>query len=270
VGYVVGPLMAGLIGSVDARRPLWVAIMLYGISAVIFIGQQLVWRGRRAHPVVEKHIYHEHTFKQEWRLWRSYGQVLWPLLALTFMIVLLDATFFSIGPVFGESLAQLHGWGGLFITMYTVPSVLMGMFTGVLARPFGKKRVAFIAGIMAGLGMIAMSQFQSVPLILLTTFIGSCGLSVMFPELSAAYQDYVTRSPHSGNDLIGLTAIAGSSAYILGPLLSGWLSDHIGAANVFGLWGIILVVMSLAALVLVPRKIRLPQYELSRVLRRRH
>lgn len=271
VGWVIGPLVAGMIVEQNQTLPLLLAVVLYSVAALVYLTQKLLFRPLKQAAVSNKKVATSHSFRQELKIWQTYGRIIWPLLGLMFLIVVVDATFFSIGPVYGEGLAATHPLGGLFITMYTVPSVVLGMLTGVLARPLGKKRTAFVAGVLAGVGLITMSQMGSVPLILVTTFLASCGLSLIFPELSAVFEDFVARSRQTGNDLVGLAAISSSAAYVLGPIAAGFLSDHIGSQSVFGVWGLAILFLSVMAFVVVPRKIKLPQQKLIRTLRvRRH
>ena len=55
-------------------------------------------------------------------------------------------------------------------------------------------------------------------------------------------------------------------AYIVGPIFSGFLATVVGNQGSFGVVGLILCVISLVALVSVPRKIKLPQTQLEVIL----
>lgn len=269
LAWVIGPLIAAYLDSLDPKYPYFFA--LFGFSTAIFLF--LFHRSKKtkiAAVVSVSKKYKGRGFAQELRIWAVCAKAFWPLMFMQFMFEIIDSTFFSIGPVFAETLHAQSPLGNLFLTAYTLPSLILGVLSGVFAQPFGKKRAAFAAGIIAGSGLIAMSRVHSVELVLLTTFFASMGMAVIYPEVSAVFEDFVGRGKSIGNDIVGLTAIMGSISYVIGPVANGFLYDHIGAQAVFGLWGSIILVFSLFALFTVKRKIHLPQTEVTQLLAAKH
>lgn len=264
IGWVIGPLMASYLDGVNSRYPLFFAIAGFSIAIFLFFFQKRVHRTIHASPA--KIRAERHGFFQELRIWKTYGRIFWPLLFLIFMVEIIDSTFFSIGPVFAENLHEIHPLGSLFIAMYTVPGLIFGALSGYVSRPFGKKRAAFGAGIVAGVGLMILSQVQSVELILGTTFFASMGIAIIYPEVAAVFEDYIARAKHSGNDIVGLSAIIASISYVVGPITNGYLSDRVGTQAVFGLWGSIIAIFSLIALLTVKRKLHLPQSKIAKLL----
>lgn len=265
VGLVIGPIAAALLIDMNTQYPFIFSLGAYMIAGFLFcIG--FVFHKRQHHVSAYEQVKPARKFKEELRIWKKYIHVLWPLLLLMFVFFLIDSTFFSIGTVFGETLHARHSWGELFISAYTVPGLIFGVLVGVMAKPFGKKRAAFLSGIVAGVGLIAMSQLQTVPGILFATFMGSVGLAVMFPMLCAIFEDYVARAGKFGNDMIGLTAIMGSIGYVIGPIVNGFLSDRIGTQAVFGIWGFIELFLSFLSLAIVRRKVKLPRHEIEEIV----
>ena len=267
VAWVVGPLIATYLDSLNPKYPYFFAI--FGFSVAIFLF--LFTRGKKSKLPAKtvasrKKKSSAHGFIQEFKIWMVCAKAFWPLMFMQFMFEIIDSTFFSIGPTYAEELQSKSHLGGLFLTMYTLPSLIFGVLTGVLARPFGKKRAAFISGIVAGAGLIAMSRVHSVELILITTFFASVGMAVIYPEVAAVFEDFVCRGNKIGNDIVGLTAIMASCSYVIGPILNGYLYDHIGAQAVFGLWGTIILIFSIFALFTVKRKIHVPQTEVTHLL----
>lgn len=265
IGLVIGPLAAAALIDMNTQYPFIFALGAYMIASFLFfVG--FVLHKRQHHVSAYAQVKPAHKFKEELLIWKKYIHVLWPLLSIMFTYFLIDSTFFSIGTVFGEALHDRHALGWLFITAYTIPGLIFGVLVGIVAKPFGKKRAAFLAGVLAGVGLITMSQLQTVPGILFATFVGSIGLALSFPLLCAVFEDYVARAGKFGNDMIGLTAIMGSIGYVVGPIVNGFLADHIGTQAVFGMWGGIMLFLSFLALAVVKRKVKVPHREIEEIL----
>lgn len=266
VGWVIGPLIASNLYDVDPIMPVRFAIFAY-FAGLIFLGilALVAHKGKKAPRNESEFVMAHRSFATEVSIWKTYGKVLWPLLLFTLLYFFIESAFFSIGPIYGEQLKGIHPWGGLFVSLYSVPGLFVGFLLSILSKPFGKKRLSFIGGIIAGLGFIAMGFTQSIPVILFLTFMAAIGMCVWQPALDAVFQDYVGRAKSFGNDLIGLTAMAGSLSYIVGPIVNGLLSEYIGEQNVFVFWGVVALLYSTLLFFIVKRKVHLPQTEVAHV-----
>ncbi len=264
IAWVFGPIIASFLFDTNQNYPLFFSLAMFSTAIFLF----LFLNGKSHKPALPepKKQPHSHGFLQEFKIWRACFKAFWPLLIMMALFQLIDSAFFSIGPVFAEDLQGLSHLGGLFIATYTVPSLIFGVLTGFFARPFGKKRAAFGAGVIAGIGLIMMSHVHTVELILGTTFFGSMGLALVYPELEAVFEDFVSRGKNTSNDIVGLTAIISSISYVIGPIVNGVVSEKIGTQAVFGIWGWIILVFSILAIFIVKRKIHLPQHELATLL----
>lgn len=258
--WVVGPILASTLYSVQMILPVRVAIGAYAISLSLFalLGWLGAYRRKESTEAVRRI---PHTFGQEFAIWKVYGKVLWPLLAFTMLYFFIESAFFSIGPLFAEHLKAINPLGAFFVSLYSIPGLFVGFLITRLSKPYGKKRLAFSGALIAGIGFLLMGFSTGVGLILALTFFASMGLCIWYPAISAVFQDYVARAKEFGNDLIGLTAMAGSFSYIVGPILNGFLSDTIGHQGVFAFWGIISLLYALFLFFHVKRKIRLPSSE---------
>jgi MFS family permease len=63
--------------------------------------------------------------------------------------------------------------------------------------------------------------------------------------------------------MFGLSSSMFSLAYIIGPVVSGWLVTLVGEIGSFVVLGEITVVVAGLLLLVTPRKLRLPQQELT-------
>ncbi|MEP7166739.1 MAG: MFS transporter [Candidatus Woesebacteria bacterium] len=265
IAWIIGPLLATTLIAVEDILPLRVAIGIYAFGLVIAGLYVWVTSGKKHHEHHAEQVV-SRSFGTELAVWKKYGRVIWPLLVLNILFYIIESAFFSVGPLFAEHLKAQNIWGGSFVSMYSIPGLVAGFLVMSLAKPFGKKRLAYSAGILAGLGLVAVSITSSVGMILMLTFIASIGLCLLQPALSAVFEDFIARSGATGNDLIGLTAMSGSFAYIIGPILNGVLNDQFGEQAVFGIWGAVLVIYSVALFFIVKRKVKLPQAEVVVVI----
>lgn len=269
VGWVIGPFLAGRLHVMHPTFPFLGAIGFYSVALLLFLFLRLA-DPKRITKTTHHHVKHKaRSFAKEIRVWFTYGHRIWHLLGLTLLLYLIDSAFFSIGPLFEEQLQKESKLGSFFISMYTIPGVFMGLLTGILAKPYGKKKAAFVGGMVGGVGLFLLSRVGEIQMVLFTAFIGAIGLAVLHPELEAVYEDFVARSKEAGSDIVGISALMGSIGYVIGPIVNGYLADRIGAQAVFGLWGILLTGYSIVLFFIVKRKIRLPQQAVHRILRKR-
>jgi predicted MFS family arabinose efflux permease len=265
IAWVIGPLLATVLIAIDDSLPLRVAIGIYALGLVtaglyVWLSSGKKRHEHQAHQVIAR------SFGTELAIWRKYGRAIWPLLGLNILFFVIESAFFSVGPLLGEQLKMHHPLGGSFVSMYSIPGLIVGFLVMKLSKPFGKKRLAYSAAILGGLGLMAVGIADSVGMILACSFIAAIGLCLLQPALAAVFEDFVARSGETGNDLIGLTAMSGSFAYIIGPILNGALNDQFGEQAVFGIWGAILVIYSIVLFFIVKRKIKLPQAQVATVI----
>lgn len=265
VAWVIGPLLATFLLVIDDTLPLRVAIGIYAFALVVAGLYVWVSSGKKHHEHQAQQIVNR-SFGTELVIWKKYGKVIWPLLGLNVLFFVIESAFFSVGPLLGEHLRMQHPLGGAFVSMYSIPGLIVGFLVMRLSKPFGKKRLAYSAGVLGGLGLMAVGMADSVGMILACSFIAAIGLCLLQPALAAVFEDFVARSGGTGNDLIGLIAMSGSFSYIIGPICNGILNDQFGEQAVFGIWGAILVLYSIALFFIVKRKIKLPQAQVQGVI----
>lgn len=265
ISFVIGPFIASEFGGPNLQTALYIAFTLYILAIIMFIffKGQIIWHASTITAMADNP---GRSFFQELKIWKTFSISLWPLLIFLLLFYLIDSAFYSVGPLVAEYIKEQSNLGSLFLSLYTLPGLATGLLASWLAKPFGKKRIAFLAGIVSG-GFLVLMSFQTSPsAILVTTFLAAVGLGIIFPELLAVFENYVSRVGKSGNDLIGLTALFASLAYVLGPIANGIFYQIWGYEFVFRFWGILLTLYSVLLFFLVPRKVRMPQQEIEEAL----
>lgn len=268
IAYMLGPLIAGFLYDLYAKLPFAAAFnLVIACALALFIFLQ-------AAPSESKKTLESFQAKSvpvsEIKIWELLLHRIWPLWLFVFALFLIDATFWTIGAVLSENLKQTTPLGGLLLTMYEIPTLFVGWLAGRVARPFGKKRTAFVMAILDGTILIFAGQIKSVPILLLLVFCSAFCVSFSIPEIMAVFEDYVARLKLFSQEMINIERSAENMAYTLGPAVAGILAGIVGYQPTFSLMGGFLILVSALAFLVVPRKIRLPQQELETVAAVKH
>lgn len=262
LAYLLGPIVATQLIDLHADAPHYGALAFFTSG---MFGLFLFMRTHRKHhqtaalqPVLEKKSrFHEIM------LWKTLGKRIWPIYFFLFSMILVDSSFWTVGTLASEELRQTHFIGGYLIPLSSLPALFMMFIVGRLAQPFGKKRVAFISGLFSGGTLLALLLSDNIWFIVSIVLLSSIFQAIARPEIYAVLEDYIARLGKSGNDLIGLQNSAASAAYIVGPILSGILADKFGNLHALGIIGGLFAVTSLITLIVVPRKVTMPQTEIA-------
>jgi len=259
LAYTIGPFVASVLFDNNPTFPLYGALGFYLLGAlVLFIFMQTKKERHRSTPPVETKHY---NVLHELKIWHVLIGRVWHLFLFVFSLSLVDATFWTVGTLLSEQTANPNEHG-LVLVLYGLPSLFMGIFAGRIGRLWGKKRVAFVCGIAAGIFLMFAGTASSTEILLLFIFTASTFLAIAWPEIYAVFEDYVCRLGRTGNDFIGLQSSAIGLSAIIGPTLAGGIATVAGNQATFSVIGLILLSVSIFTLIIVPRKIRLPQSQL--------
>lgn len=264
--YFFGSLVATLIISYSLKFTFATALILFGLTYLIFSLLAIKKESAKSDSLEESHGITNLSFRQTFRVWKTLLGKIWPLWVFNFVITLVDAAFWTVGIIFSEQMRGIHPAGGLIITAYMFPPIFMGFFLPKITANIGKKKTAFISALFAAVFVLLFGLASDVYLLILLVFSGSVFLSIANPALYAVYEDYVSRLGKFNNDMIGLEQTASSVGYVIGPLLAGGIAATAGVQHTFVFTGALLLVTSLVCLLVVPRKIRMPQKELAETI----
>jgi MFS family permease len=258
--YLIGPIVATSLIEKGTSYPL---IATLGFTAIALFTFLLFLKLERYTKTEKQLRPHKKSIIAEFKIWRVILKRIWPIYIFIFTLSIMDSAFWTVGTLLSEEMREITPIGGFLLTAYMLPSIILGFLAGRAARPYGKKRAAFISGILGGLVFTFTGFVQNIPAFVFSVFIAATVMSLAWPEISAVIEDYVSRLGDFGNDIIGLQSSSASLAYIVGPILSGAIATIIGNKLTFSAMGIILLMVSVMALLVVPRKIKMPISELN-------
>ncbi len=260
VGFLIAPILVGfLVADGFNYRPLVMAWIFLAI-AVFFFALLYLIQDKKA-PIDKSGSYGSRN--SDWRglllLWGDLGKILFPVLLLTLMLNVIDSFFWTLGPIFAESLSEIGRFAGLFMTAYSLPSLFVGWLAGSLARRHGKKRTAFVSLLLGSLCLSLIAFIPSAFLMIVSVFAASFFISMAWPSIQGAYADYISETPKYEKEITGVEDFFTNLGYVLGPILAGLIASRMGNASAFSILGFSGIVIASLLLVFTPRRINVSQ-----------
>jgi len=195
--------------------------------------------------------------------WRVLFVHVWPILIISLTLGLVDATFWTTGTVLSDMLAAQHWMGGMFLPLYMLPPVIVGVVISKWGIKNGKKKVAERFMLLGGVCLSMLGIVDGVAMLLLASLATGIMISVAWPMMEAVYSDIVARMGRERKHMLGLSNSTTSIAYIIGPVTAGWLASMVGEKMTFVAVGLFTVLVSVVLLMVTPRKLALPQREIA-------
>lgn len=257
LAYLLGPLVAAFLLKQNQVFPGFFAmgVVILGLVGLIGINGK-------------KHQHIEIDFKNvnllsEFKKWRTLFKSIWPVIIISLVLGLVDSTFWTTGAVYTEKLSLQNPLGAFFLSFYQIPSLFIGLIVVKWGIYRGKKKLAETFLLLAGLFMVFFRIDGGLFFILLLVFVSSLFLAFTYPLLEGVYSDVVDRMGKEKKHLIGFSSAAISIAYIVGPVLSGFLTEFVGERQTFSYMGILTITVAIILLFTTPKKLKLPQEEIK-------
>lgn len=257
LAYFLGPLIGGMMLAWGDRMVVLGAGGVLAFAYILFLFIKLP----HSHEI-DKDIHGVHVI-EEIKHWMSLGRRVWPILILSVVAGIVDAIFWTTGTVLNDHLAEQSSIGGWFLPAYMLPSLFIGVIVAKWGLSEGKKKWAERLMLMGGLVLGMIVWVKSVEGIILVVIVSSILMSMSWPLLDAIYTDLVVRSRRGRKHMIGLSSSTLSLAYVIGPILAGWLSGSFGEVETFAIIGWGVAIISGILLLVTPKKLRLPQDEIQ-------
>ena len=265
--YMLGPAITVYLVSKQTNLPLYASLIITAITMLVFFVFMSFYKKKDYgnQSADEK----PRSFWKELSIIKVLTKRIWALVIFSFAITLLDVTFWTTGVLYAEKLRVESKWGGMFLILYCLPTIFIGWIIPHLYQSLGKKRTALVAGIGAGISLIFLGLSSNIFTILGLVVLISIGYDVATVLICATFEDYITRLDTTKQDLVSINQLSGNLAYTIGPVLMGYIcyKSDFGASFLFA--GILIIISALYALVVLPRKIKMPHRELAIVLKKK-
>jgi len=260
LAYFLGPIIGSWLAISRGNNE--VVLVAASCVAVGFVAWRLgkaVFTGRGVSQKKTENLNIMDEMEHWWVLFKH----VWPILTISLVLGLIDATFWTTGTVLSDNLAKQHWLGGMFLPFYMLPPIVVGIVVVRWGISVGKKKMAEKFMLLGGLFLALLGVGDNMWLMLLTSFLIGTVLSFAYPLVDAVYSDIIARMGRERKHMVGLSSSTFSLAYIIGPVLSGWIASQVGERFTFVIIGLGVMVVSVFLLFVTPRKLRLPQSEIS-------
>jgi MFS family permease len=139
--------------------------------------------------------------------------------------------------VFGNSIGI--GRVGPFFLVFSLAAILTRFGMGDLADRYGRKKVILPAALIIVGNLFLLAQVRSLPLLLVTGFIGGLGQGLIFPALSTYIIDFLGRE--NKGLAISLYLSLFDVGMGIGSPFFGWMSDLAGYRWMYRIAGLFLL-----------------------------
>lgn len=258
LAYFLGPIIVGNLWRGSGSGPLYLALIFSGISFLILS----VYGNKHDRPLSIEIA--KVSFRSEFGHWVVLFKHVWPVLILSTLLGVIDATFWSVGAIYTDLLSEKETLGGMFLSFYMLPSLFMGFVLAKWGIYKKKKKTAIKFLVFAGIFFSLLGLFDNLVYISLLVFLASLAISVAFPLVDGVYSDIVARMGRERKHMIGLSISTISLAYIFGPPLAGFIADMVGYKETFVVLGFATALICTILFLSTPKKLLLPQAEIGK------
>lgn len=257
---IVAPIIGAYLIHESESKTTGIIVLIQLIALAFAI---VLLRGPKHKSLVKETSEVQYFFKvvRQLKTMELLGERIYPIVLLGFCMSLITAIYWTIGALFGEKLSEDTAW--LIIVLNSV-AMLLG--EGLIVRLKIKSRKKYISQLAVFTASILLCGFFLNPseiIIYLIVVLSAFFVGFAFPLNEAVYSDLSGRSKEIEMVLLSIARMTVSFSYIIGPLIAGFLSDQIGYEHTFGAIGVICMLICVFLLLVTPRKIHLPQKQLS-------
>lgn len=262
LSIVISPLIASALLHIDPNYTLYSMVIFFSLSLLgILLFNTLFPEHHKATATYQES--HFQDPKQEIRVWWTLLKTLWPLFLFVVALYALHSVVLYIGALLSEQLLSFSFWGHWVIVSQLAPGLFVIYFLPKLSSIIGKKRVAFLSGGLGGVLLFFAGQTSYPGLMILLFFLSAIFITLAFPAVYATIQDYMERLGLHRNHIIGLQNASTSIGFLIGQVFGGLTASVVGNQRTFSVFGFLLLLTSIIALLVIPRKVRLPQTTLK-------
>jgi|GEM_PF-677003 len=264
---IVGPILGSFLLQTSHTTLLWTVVFLQACALFFSFGLRA-----HAHHTFKHHSVHQQklfSFRELWKVmkyWRVLAIHLFPAIVMGVWLEAIEATYWTLGGLFGKELTENANFQWLPVVLYSAPFIIGSLLLTRFNIESGKKHLSHVTLICAGVFLTPLvlakeSQIITSLLILISSF----ALSFAGPLQEAVYSDVLTRAGEYKQDLLGLAKANSSIAYILFPVLVGYSADVFGYVTTFSLLGVASIGIGALLFVCSPKKLAFPHAELQAI-----
>lgn len=251
LGFILGPVLGGLLSQISLNAPVYAAGTLSLLAAVVgflILPESLPKEKRETRPLRLADL---NPFASVFELLRR--PTVGGLLIAQFLFFFVFNGNNSMLPVFMIEKFTARPWqvAILFATGGIVMAIMQGALVGPLVKRFSEKPLTINSLVLQALAAIGVVAVPTLWMLFPVSVLNSIGTGLVWPTFGAMLANSVS-SEEQGR-VSGVSTALGSLTGIFGPLWAGTAYDQISPAAPFWIGALIFV---LAGLVLTRVKVR--------------
>lgn len=256
LGFVIGPALGGVLATLGATVPFWVAtVVALGNASLVML---LLPETRKTTTPVGSHG--PGILFVGWRYALRYPAVT-RLILVNLLFIIAFTAMEAIFPLFTQ---HTFGWmatqnGYIFTYVGMIVVFMQGGLVGQLVKRWGEQAILIVGLVMLAGGLILLAFSTQLGWLLLALGILSAGDGAVTPTLSTLLS-FVSPSAAQGETL-GLAQGVGGLGRIIGPLAAGSIYAFAGPRAPFIAGGMLVVAATLLALPMLPIRPKTEQGE---------
>lgn len=241
---IAGPIVGSLILTFD---PLFMLLLICPILliclVVFFISIPFLPDNK---TTTTSTIAKSYEVMQEIKYWGALSRAIYDVFLLGFTIVLIDSAYWTIGGLLSQEIFKgQEGLDWVVIVLYSVALVIGASIAARFKEKENQYRRVTISLFISSV-VLCLSFFLHKYLILASFFVSSIflGLAVTFNDACSSRLIGMMRKDN--RYLVGFIRMQSSLAYVIGPLILGFVSDSFNYISAFSLVGVIGGVVALS------------------------
>lgn len=262
---ILGPILGSFLLHSSNSILLGVVIFLQTLALVSAFGLSVHMHKKKEMTQTED-TGNSFQVLKELKYWRTFAKHVFPVIVVGVWLEAIEATFWTLGGLFGKEMASESGFDWLPIVLYSAPFIFGSLLLSKLNIHTRKKHITHIMLMIAGVALAPLyvvEGHQGIASLLI--IISSFALSFAGPLNEAVYSDLMSRAKQYKEDLLGLAKANSSFAYIVMPIVVGYLADTFGYSATFSIVGACSVGIGVVLYFLTPRKLTIPHEALDGV-----
>lgn len=264
VAYLVAPFLAGYLIDKGDLVPFYGALVAFFVAIIMY--KLMLPVKREQHKPINNVEQSHRNVKKEFEILGILLKRVWPLAIYGIALEMIDAFFWTIGPLFSEELRTQSYIGGFLLSAYSFPVIFASLITNRANISHGKKRISFITAFAAGALLTMIAIVKNVWVLVGGVLLMSTIYSISMILFYAVIEDYIARLNKFGNDMITLNQMSTNVGYVIGPVFAGFIASKIGNQLSFLIVGLFLMLVSILCIALVPKKVLMPKTELEHIV----
>jgi len=235
--------------------------LLYTIFLVIGLSYFLFFKSKKREKAQLKRI----SIFKEIKIIKVVSKSTSLLLIILLLLMILDAFFWTLGPLLIFEYASEANLSTLFMPMYVLPGLLIPFFINYLVKNFSELKMAILGLSIAGFILIGYIITADLRVLLVLNFVSSIFSTVALVLVEGIFSHLIKNLGHDGVHLIAVKGLIADVGFIIGPISAGLLAQLFGVRETFSVLGIILFFVGVFLLIIKKKNFKLPKKEIYKI-----